>query len=119
MKKRAKKYGINQIQLSIILLSCDNDVTVSTLAATLDITKSAVSQAITGLLMKRLVTRQVDIDDKKVYYIRPTKKAVEIKNDIFDDNKEKYKHLLEEMSIEEIKQMDALINKFNLILNKF
>lgn len=119
MKSHAKKYGINHIQLSIILLACDKDVTVSTLATTLDITKSAVSQAITGLLMKRLVTRQVDQEDKKIYYIRPTKKSFEIKEDVYKSNEEKYNKLLEEMSLEEIIQMDALINKFNSILSQF
>ena len=119
MKKHAKKYGINYIQLSILLLACNKDSTVSSLASTLDITKSAVSQALTGLLMKRLVTRQVDQEDKKIYYIRPTKRAIEIKEDVYNSNEEKYNKLLKEMPIEEIIQMDALINKFNLILSKF
>lgn len=119
MQKHARKYGINHIQLSIILLASNKDVNVSTLAATLDITKSAVSQAITGLLVKRLVTRQVDLEDKKIYYIRPTKKALEIKNDIYNCNEEKCQILLKEMTIEEITQMDLLINKFNSILRNF
>ena len=119
MQKHAKKYGINHIQLSIILLASNSEVNVSTLAATLDITKSAVSQAITSLLVKRLVTRQVDLDDKKIYYIKPTKKALDIKDDIYKCNEEKYQQLLEEMTIEEIIQMDSLIKKFNSILNKF
>lgn len=119
MQKYARKYGINHIQLSIILLASNKDVNVSTLAAMLDITKSAVSQAITGLLVKRLVTRQVDLDDKKIYYIRPTKKALEIKNDVYNCNEEKYQMLLKEMTIEEITQMDLLINKFNSILRNF
>lgn len=119
MQKHAKKYGINHIQLSIILLASNSEVNVSTLAATLDITKSAVSQAITSLLVKRLVTRQVDLEDKKIYYIKPTKKALNIKDDIYKCNEEKYQQLLEEMTIEEIIQMDSLINKFNSILNKF
>ena len=69
--------------------------------------------------MKRLVTRQVDQDDKKIYYIRPTKKAIEIKEDVYNSNEEKYNKLLKEMPIEEIIQMDALINKFNSILSDF
>ena len=101
------------------MLASNKDVTVSTLANTLDITKSAVSQAITTLLVKRLVTRQVDLEDKKIYYIRPTKKALDIKDDIYKCNEEKYQQLLEEMTIEEIIQMDSLIKKFNSILNKF
>ena len=119
MQKHGKKYGINHIQLSIILLASNKDVTVSTLANTLDITKSAVSQAITSLLVKRLVTRQVDLEDKKIYYIRPTKKALDIKDDIYKCNEEKYQELLKEMTMDEIIQMDSLINKFNSILNKF
>ena len=93
MQKHAKKYGINHIQLSIILLASNSEVNVSTLANTLDITKSAVSQAITSLLVKRLVTRQVDLEDKKIYYIRPTKKALDIKDDIYKCNEEKYQEL--------------------------
>ena len=119
MQKHAKKYGINHIQLSIILLASNSEVNVSTLANTLDITKSAVSQAITSLLVKRLVTRQVDLEDKKIYYIRPTKKALDIKDDIYKCNEEKYQELLKEMTMDEIIQMDSLINKFNSILNKF
>ena len=59
------------------------------------------------------------IEDKKIYYIRPTKKALDIKDDIYKCNEEKYQQLLEEMTIEEIIQMDSLIKKFNSILNKF
>ena len=119
MKHHAKKYNINHIQLSIILLACTKDVNVSMLANTLDITKSAVSQAITGLLMKRLVIRQNNPDDKKVYYIKPTQKAIDIKKDIYNINEAKYQQLLNKISIEEIIQMNNLIHKFNSVIKSF
>ena len=115
----AKKNNINHIQLSILLLACTKDVNVSILSNTLDITKSAVSQAITGLIIKKLVIKQNDINNKKVCYIRPTQKGLDIKNNIFGINDTKYKDLLNKMSIDEIIQMNILICKFNSILMEF
>lgn len=119
MEYNSKKYGINPIQLSILLISCEKDVNVSTLANILNITKSAVSQALCGLVLKRFVTKQINQDDKKVFYIKPTKKGKEIKESIFQQNEVQYKELLEKMSIDEIVQMCSLIDKFNSILDDF
>ena len=85
----------------------------------LNITKSAVSQALCGLVLKRFVTKQINQDDKKVFYIKPTKKGKEIKESIFQQNEVQYKELLEKMSIDEIVQMCSLIDKFNSILDDF
>ena len=77
-----KKHNINHLQLYIIVLSSYEKMNVSTLSDTLNITKSAISQAIVGLSIRRLIVKVQSKEDKKVFYITPTSKAEKIKREI-------------------------------------
>ena len=90
IEKLSKKYNINHLQLYIIVLSSYDKMNVSTLSETLNITKSAVSQALVGLSIKRLIIKKQSKEDKKIFYITPTKKAEKIKNEIADSFLYKY-----------------------------
>ncbi|MFR7880783.1 MAG: MarR family transcriptional regulator [Christensenellales bacterium] len=62
-----KKHNINHLQLYIIILSSYEKMNVSTLSDTLNITKSAISQAIVGLSIRRLIVKVQSKEDKRYF----------------------------------------------------
>lgn len=68
----AKKENLSPIQIQILLyLSCHDDElrTVSVLAHEFDLTKATVSDAVTTLTAKNLVTKNILKDDKRSYIL--------------------------------------------------
>lgn len=108
-----KQYGINQVQLYIIGLSLCSKKTVSTIAQDLNLTKSAVSQAIVGLIIKRLVVKRPSLENKKVFYIIPTENAESIKQRILSITADKYIMIENNMGKENLDLFVELLNKFN------
>ncbi len=118
IEKLSKKYNINHLQLYIIVLSSYDKMNVSTLSETLNITKSAVSQALVGLSIKRLIIKKQSKEDKKIFYITPTKKAEKIKNEIADSFLYKYQLFEEKLGKDDMAKFIELIVKFNNILEE-
>ncbi|MCI6509060.1 MAG: MarR family transcriptional regulator, partial [Bacilli bacterium] len=63
-----KKYCINFIQLAIIFLSGTRNMTVSNLAEELNVSKSAISQALVKLFIMKYVTKVAADENKKSFY---------------------------------------------------
>lgn len=108
-----QNYNINHVQLYIIVLSSCKKMNVSMLAETLSISKSAVSQAIVGLLIRRFVSKKVSEENKKVYYVIPTSKGEKIKKEILDMCYQKYLVLKKKLGEENINEFIKLIVKLN------
>ncbi|CDC70551.1 MAG TPA: hypothetical protein DCR62_00905 [Acholeplasmatales bacterium] len=113
-----KKHNINHLQLYIIILSSYEKMNVSTLSDTLNITKSAISQAIVGLSIRRLIVKVQSKEDKKVFYITPTNKAEKMKREIVSLCEDKYQIFEEKMGKEDMMMFIDLIVKFNNILEE-
>lgn len=62
-----KKYYINFIQLAIIFLSGTRNMTVSNLAEELNVSRSAISQALVKLFIMKYVTKVAADENKKVF----------------------------------------------------
>lgn len=116
--KICKQYGINQVQLYILILSFRSEYTVTTLSQTLNLSRSAVSQALVGLLLRRLITKEPAQDNKKVFYIKPTKTASEIKDKVLKMCNFKYEIIEQKMTKEELDNFVNLLVKFNNILEE-
>ena len=82
LKNICKKYDINNLQLYIIVISSYKPINVSMLAEILNITKSAVSQALVNLFIRRIVVKKPCEEDRKIYFIKTTAKGTKIKNAI-------------------------------------
>ena len=113
IEKSCKQYGINQVQLYILGLAIGANKTTSDLAKDLNLTKSAISQAICGLMIKRLVARRQSIEDKKMFYIVPTPMAEKLTNEILSACRKKHEKIEEIMGKENLKDFVELLNKFN------
>ena len=72
--KACHQLKINHLELMIIGLSSIDKMNVSKLSQELKVSKSAISQALVCLQLKRLITRQQVEENKKSFIIVPTEK---------------------------------------------
>lgn len=117
IEERCKLYNINQVQLYILGLTLCSNKTVSDLAKDLKLTKSAISQAICGLMIKRLIIRKQNPNDRKMFYIVPTDSAQKITTAILGDCSEKYTQIEQSMGKENLNIFVELLFKFNQVIN--
>lgn len=113
MEKMCNRYNINHIQLYILLLSMEEKTTVTTLAQELKTSRSAISQAILCLLMKRLIIKEFLPDNKKVFYIVPTPFAIKILQKLKNECDETYKLLYEIVGEYDMRELERLFIKLN------
>ncbi len=116
--KACHQLKINHLELMIIGLSSIDKMNVSKLSQELKVSKSAISQALVCLQLKRLITRQQVEENKKSFIIVPTEKAIQVCKDIFKVHKEQAKLLKEEIGDEKYQAFFSTIKQINTILNK-
>jgi len=111
-----KKYDLNFIQLSIIILAGRNKINASTLSLMLGVSRSAISQALVKLFLKKYVTKKADKDNKKIFYITLLKRGEEISKEAFLLIDEKTLVIKEQMGINNYELLLSLLTKLNEIL---
>lgn len=116
MEKMCKIYNINYMQLNILFISTNQKATVTTLANDLCTTRSAISQALVCLKMKGLVTKEFDEKNKKIFYVIPTKKAMEIINTMNEKFNKNYTYLKEILGNDDFLELKQLFKKLNVVL---
>lgn len=119
IKNVCQEYGISNVQLYIIMITSYQKMNVSMIAKILNITKSAISQALTGLLIHRIVTKKPSKDDRKIFYIIPTPKGITIRSKVLTTFEVQYNLLKEKMGSDDLNNLINLLIKFNTVLEKF
>lgn len=114
--KACKKMKISHVGLMIIGISAVKEVNVSQLSQELKITKSAVSQALVCLQVKKLIYKVASPDNKKSFYIKPTEKAIELGKEIFDVHMIKFLQMKEELGEEKFLMFFSLVQEINKII---
>ncbi len=114
--KACKKMRISHVELMIIGISSTREVNVSQLSQELGITKSAVSQAIVCLQVKKVITKVASKENKKVFYIKPTPKAIELGSEIFEQHMVKFLKIKQELGEEKYLMFYSLIKEINEIV---
>lgn len=112
INKYCKKYGLNLMQLSIIFLSINNDMTVSSLAQTLDVSKSAISQSLIKLYVKKYVTKKNIDGNKKVFYLTILPRGKEVHQDLLQMIKEKEVKINEQLGNEKLATLKQLMYEY-------
>lgn len=113
-----KKHGLNLLQLGIIALANEQEMTVSKLAETLDVSKSAISQSLIKLCVKRYVAKKTIDGNKKEFNIVNLPKGVKVKDDLYIVLKNKKEKLDQVMSAEELSTLNNLISKYVQLLRE-
>ncbi len=116
--KTCKKMKINHVELMIILLSNNKDVSVSRLSEELGLTRSAISQALVCLQIKKLITKVPSLENKKSFYIKPTTKALEIGKEIFSAHMDEFLQIKEKLGEEKYYMFFSLVSEINKIIRK-
>jgi len=114
--KACKKMRISHVELMIIGIIQTREVNVSQLSQELGITKSAISQAIVRLQVKKLITKVASKENKKVFYIKPTPKAIELGSEIFGQHMVKFLKIKQELGEEKYLMFYSLIKEINEIV---
>ncbi len=114
--KACKKMKISHVGLMIIGISATREMNVSQLSQELGITKSAVSQALVCLQVKKLINKVASPDNKKSFYIKPTEKAIELGKEIFDAHMLKFLQIKEELGEEKFLMFFSLVQEINKII---
>lgn len=114
--KACKKMKISHVGLMIIGISAVKEVNVSQLSQELKITKSAVSQALVCLQVKKLIYKVASPDNKKSFYIKPTERAIELGKEIFDVHMIKFLQMKEELGEEKYLMFFSLVQEINKII---
>ncbi len=113
-----QKYGVNLLQLSIIALASYDNMTVSYLAETLGVSKSAISQTLIKLLLKKYVAKKPKEGNKKVFNIVNLAKGKQIQEELFIMLKDKENVVESQMNEEELNSLKKLLTKYNEMLKK-
>lgn len=112
INKYCKKYGLNLMQLSIIFLAINNDMTVSSLAQALDVSKSAISQSLIKLYIKKYVTKKNIDGNKKVFYLTILPRGKEVHQDLLQMINEKEFKINEQLGNEKLATLKQLMNEY-------
>ncbi len=114
MNKVNTRYKINYIQLLILIYSCeDKEMNVTALSQKLKLSRSAVSQALVCLQIKKLVTRVQSVGNRKVFYVNPTTKARNIVKEFSSYYEEFYEKLISVLGEENLNDLASSLNTFN------
>jgi len=102
---------------------CDYpDSTVTSLSENWGRTLSATSQTVKRLIDKKLVVRENDPENRRIFYLRPTEKGIlvsdEHKRYDTEDTVKTVKRLLRELSFEEIETMFKGLEKYVELMNE-
>ena len=100
------------MQLSIIFLSINNDMTVSSLAQALDVSKSAISQSLIKLYIKKYVTKKNIDGNKKVFYLTILPRGKEVHQDLLQMIKEKEFKINEQLGNEKLTTLKQLMHEY-------
>lgn len=82
-----EKFAMSVEQFQILRLVRSGRASVSELAAAKNISRPAISQAVDVLVLKRLLTRTQDIDDRRHSQLALTKSGDAMLDAIFDDTR--------------------------------
>lgn len=116
--EQCKNYGLNTIQLGIIVLSCCEKMTVSSLSEVIGVSKSAISQALFKLQLKKYVTKKQMEGNKKVFYIIPLSRGQIVKQELLDILRQKEKKVNDQMGLDNTMNLKELITKYNYVLKQ-
>ena len=83
ISKACLKMRLTYVEFMMLGLAREKDMNVSKISSELGISRSAASQAIVCLSIKRLITKEPSLDNRKSFYIRLTKKAIKVLDELF------------------------------------
>lgn len=116
------KVDLTMLEVHLLTMICDREnCTVTDLAAIWNRSVSATSQTVRQLIKKELVVRENSPENGRIFYLRPTEKGIQVSDahkryDVLDTIKT-VKHLLKDLTMEEIQGLFKVLERYNAILH--
>jgi DNA-binding MarR family transcriptional regulator len=95
----------------IFLLGHQPELTAAEISAISSRPKNSISRAVSLLMDKKLVTRDVDSEDSRKRILKLTPRGKEMCKSIFDVFRSNEKRMLEPLSVSEIRRLEELLGK--------
>jgi DNA-binding MarR family transcriptional regulator len=116
-----RKRGIDGLVVShgnILDILYDNNgkLTMKEISEGINRSKSTVTQLVEKLLKSGYVTKEADLDDKRISYIVLTEKGLEIKNDFKEISENVIREFFKDFTEEEAEILLSLLNR---VINNF
>lgn len=113
--------SLTMLEAHVLTDICDHEnSTVTSLADAWGRTRSATSQTVRRLIEKKLVVRENDPDNRRIFYLHPTEKGQRISDEHkrydTEDTVKTVKRLLRELNFEEIETMFRAMEKYVALL---
>lgn len=114
----SNQYDINFLQLCIIVLSGNYQMNVSSLAESLGVSKSAISQSLPKLYLKKYISRILVKENKKIFFIKLTNKGERIKEDVSKLLEKSFQRVKKELGEEDYSILNLLLVKVRQAIKK-
>lgn len=114
----SEKFDITVEQFYVLRHVKKGVKTVSELAEVKHISRSAVSQAVDGLVCKNLLTRRQDEEDRRYIWLEMTEEGEGLLNKIFKINQEWILKKIENLSSDDIKMIITGLQTLKRVLNE-
>lgn len=88
------------------------------LAELLGVSKPMITAHVNALLEKGYITKQQSKEDKRVYYVLLTEKALQFVEETKKDTKEQLERMMDEIGQDSFDRLVALIHKVNQVLEE-
>lgn len=115
--------SLTMLEAHILTDICDYEgSTVTSLSAAWGRSVSATSQTVRQLINKGLVTRENSTENRKIFYLKPTEKGIQVSNSHkrydTEDTIKTIKRLLKSLSFEEIETMFKAVDCYAELLRE-
>lgn len=112
LDKELKKYNITSSQWAILQLLFQSEIlSQAEIAAQLNSDRATCGAVVDKLVLKKLVTKQVDRNDRRAFRVSITKEGAELVVQIADFAKKCNATALEGFTREEVKSLQDFLNK--------
>ncbi|WP_010621355.1 helix-turn-helix domain-containing protein [Paucilactobacillus suebicus] len=110
----AEKYGVSFDQFLIMheIKMADGDVTLMELSKAHQVSRSAISRQISGLLDAKYVSQQTDADDRRRRILRLTDEGNQVEEKLFKEGLDRAHNSLNIFGADRISTMLKFINEF-------
>lgn len=103
--------GLTQAQIPVLAVICKhNGILQNTLRECLNMDKGTIAKSVAKLEQNGYVRKENMPEDKRAYFLVPTQKAKDIYPTIVEKGEVWFDHLTSQMSVEEKKQFERLLD---------
>ncbi len=107
-----QRFGMTFMQASVLMmLMHEHDQTITQLAVTLGVSRSALSQLLDGLIARGFIARTVSTQDRRVAHVALTDRGKEHLKQMRQEGTREMTHMFDQLNDEEIDQIERITAK--------